>query len=420
MNQEVENRNKTGNLGVVDGPLATEIADISQEFLDGDGPLATFRLTGHYTRRKAIGKDVVLWDEEVPGFGLRLLVSGRKSWIVRYRDRQTRRYETLGCPPEMTLTTARRIARQKVAEVRLRGLPLPPPRGARGGETFAEVAEELMVSLARRWKPITAKCARYDLRGRLLPFFGDIPIGEIARSDINRWRDSLASRGGTFNRNLPTLSALMQEAEAFGYRRTGSNPCRGIARYKFKKKERFLSMAEYRRLAGVLDEAKGKMPVAVSLVWLLIFTGARVGEISGLRWEWVKGERAFLPDSKTGAKVIYLNAPARAVLAGIGEGKKKGLVFPSRRSAEAPFSLSNSWSTLRARAGLSDVRIHDLRHSFASVAIRDGISLTLISRLLGHALPETTERYAHLADDAVTEAADRVCRAIASGLGIGA
>lgn len=95
-------------------------------------------------------------------------------------------------------------------------------------------------------------------------------------------------------------------------------------------------------------------------------------------------------------------------------------MFASRRSVEIPFSLSNSWITLRARAGLSDVRIHDLRHSFASVAIRDGISLTLISRLLGHALPETTERYAHLADDAVSEAADRVCGAIATSLGMAA
>jgi integrase len=101
-------------------------------------------------------------------------------------------------------------------------------------------------------------------------------------------------------------------------------------------------------------------------------------------------------------------------------GKCEGLIFPSRRLAERSFSVPKSWTALRAKAGLQDVRLHDLRHSFASVAIRDGISLTLISRLLGHALPETTERYAHLADDAVTEAADRVCGAIAAGLGIAA
>lgn len=400
--------------------MTAKSVDISQGFSSSDGQLATIRLTGHHARRKSMGKDVVLWDDEVTGFGLRFQVSGRKSWIVRFRDRQARRYHTLGSPPEMTVTTARRIARQKIAEAKLRGLPMPASRGARDDQTFAEVAEELMVSVSRRWKPITTKFVRYGLVGRLLPFFGDIPIAAIARSDVNRWRDSLASRGGVFNRNLPTLSSLMQEAEAFGYRKSGSNPCRGMARYKVKRKERFLSMAEYRRLAGVLDQAKAEMAVAVPLVWILIFTGARVGEMAGLRWEWVKGERVFLPDSKTGAKVVYLNAPARAVLQRLGAGKQEGLVFPSRRSAEIPFSLSNSWITLRARAGLSDVRIHDLRHSFASVAIRDGISLTLISRLLGHALPETTERYAHLADDAVSEAADRVCGAIATSLGMAA
>jgi integrase len=420
MNQKAEDWNKTGIMRVVDGPVVTEITEFLKEFSDDDGSLATMRLTGHHARRKSPPSDVVYWDDEVPGFGLRLLSSGRKSWIVRYRDRQIRRYETIGCPPEMTITTARRIARQKVAETRLRGLPLPPSRGVPEGETFSEVAEELMVSLSRRWKPVTAKGARNDLRNRFVPFFGDIPIASIARSDVNRWRDSMASRSGSFNSCLPILSALMQEAEVFGYRRSGSNPCRGVARYKRKSKERFLSTAEYRQLAGVLEDAKGEMPVAVPLVWLLIFTGARVGEISGMRWEWVKGERIFLPDSKTGAKVLYLNAPARAVLDRLSAGGRAGLIFTSPRSSARPFNLSPSWTVLRARAGLTDVRIHDLRHSFASVAIRDGISLTMISRLLGHALPETTERYAHLADDAVTEAADRVCGSIAAGLGIAA
>lgn len=418
MNQQLENWNKPGISGVANGPLATEPPEIWEQIFSDDGELATNRLTGYDTRRKTPEKDVVLWDEEVPGFGLRMLASGRKSWIVRYRDRATRHYLTLGTPPSMTIATARRIARQKVAEVRLRGLPLPTPRGARSGETFAEVADELIVSLSRRWKASTIKGARCDLRNKLLPFFGDTAISEIAKADVNRWRDSMALHSGAFNRSLPILSALMQEAEAFGYRRTGSNPCRGIARYKRKSKERFLSMAEYRRLAEVLEDARGAKPVAVHFIWLLIFTGARVGEIAGMRWEWVKGERVFLPDSKTGAKVLYLNAPARAVIDQVRTGRREGFVFPSRRSAERSFDVSQSWTLLRAKAGLKDVRLHDLRHSFASVAIRDGISLTLISRLLGHALPETTERYAHLADDAVTEAADRVCGAIAAGLGM--
>ena len=407
-----------GILGGADGCEATEMPDIWGEFPTTDGLVATIRLTGHHARGKAPANDMVLWDSEVPGFGLRLLPSGGKSWIVRFRDRQTRRYVTIGHPPEMTVMAARRIARQQVADVRLKGLPLPPTRPAYEGATFLQVADELLASVARRWKPVTTAGARNDLRARLLPFFGEMQIASIAGADVMRWRDSFGSRGGLFNSTLPIMSALMQEAEAFGYRSCGSNPCRGVARYKRKARERFLSIAEYRRLAAVLEAAKSEMPVAVPFVWMLIFTGARCSEIAGMRWEWVKEERVFLPDSKTGTKVLYLNAPARGVLDQLDTRKGTGLVFMSPRSSERSFDLWTSWVALRTRAGLDDVRIHDLRHSFASVAIRDGISLTMISRLLGHALPETTERYAHLADDAVNEAADRVCSSIAAGLGL--
>jgi len=316
----------------------------------------------------------------------------------------------------MTVATARRIARQKAAEARLVGLPTPQPRPAGEGVTFAQVADELMFALARRWKPATAYSNQQYLKRKILPFFGDMPIASIVRSDVLRWRDNFASLGGAFNRSLPVLSVLMQEAEVFDYRRQGANPCKGIARYKRKRMERFLSIAEYRRLFEVLSSAEVEMPVAVPLIRLLVLTGARVGEIAGMRWEWVKGTRVFLPDSKTGAKVIYLSAPARSVLDSLG-CKGRGLVFPSSRTIGKPFNISPTWQVLRRRAGLLDVRLHDLRHSFASLAIRDGISLTVISRLLGHALPETTERYAHLADDSVSDAARRVCRAIATGLG---
>lgn len=162
------------------------------------------------------------------------------------------------------------------------------------------------------------------------------------------------------------------------------------------------------------------MPQSAALLRLLIATGARVGEITGLRWEWVKEARIFLPDSKTGAKVIYLNAPASAVLEGLRKDNRQGLAFPSPRNPDKPINITPDWHVIRQRAGLGDLRLHDLRHSFASLAIRNGISLTIISRLLGHAVPETTERYAHLADDSISEAADRVSSFLAQGLGVAA
>lgn len=355
----------------------------------------------------------------MPGFGLRCFASGAKSWVIRYRDRSARRLKTIGHPPDLDVHRARRTAQALIAAAELDGLPLPEDKQSREQILFREVAEELIGALARSWKSSTLKRNQDALRRELLPAFGEMPVMTILKPDVVRWRDNMASRPHAFNRALPVLSMLMQEAERFGYRKPSSNPCRLIPRYPTTKKERFLSHREYRSLAAVLKDAEGEMAQAVAIIRLLIYTGARSGEITGLRWEWIKPPRIFLPDSKTGAKVILLNAPARAVLERVGQGtsEREGLVFPNS-AGTAPMNIQPHWIALRARAGLRDMRLHDLRHSFASVAIREGISLVQIGRLLGHALPETTERYAHLADDDVAQAAERVSSAIAAGLGL--
>lgn len=395
-----------------------QVAKFDQLILSANRPSGHAKLTGHHARRKAPSKDTILWDSEVPGFGIRMRASGSKSWIVKFSDRTQRRFVTLDQAHAMSVAAARAEAKKLVAAAQTAGLPSPHQPIPGAGLTFAAAVDELLSSLARRWKPSTVSTNRAYVRRVLIPFFGEMPIATIQRSDVARWRDSLVATGGTFNRAVPVLSIVMQEAEAFGYRQHASNPCRGIARYKRKKMERFLSMAEYRALGNVLREAEREMPQAVALLRLLIATGARVGEITGLRWEWVKEARIFLPDSKTGAKVLYLNAPARAVLDGLRTDCREGLVFPSPYNASKPVKIGPQWQEIRQRAGLGDLRLHDLRHSFASLAIRNGISLTIISRLLGHALPETTERYAHLADDSISEAADRVCSVLARGLGV--
>lgn len=397
-----------------------QVAEISTAFSSNQISSNNEKLTGHHVRRKAPRRDTILWDSEVPGFGIRMRTSGAKSWIVKFSDRAQRRFVTLGQPPAMDVRKARAEAKKLVAAAQTVGLPCAAGKASGEGLTFAKATAELLPFLARRWKPSTVKTNSSYLQRTLIPFFGDMPMATIQRTDVARWRDSLAARGGTFNRAVPVLSILMQEAEAFGYRQHASNPCRGIARYKRRKMEHFLSIAEYRGLGNVLQEVEGEMPQTVALLRLLIATGARLGEIASLRWEWVKEARVFLPDSKTGAKVIYLNTPARDVLEGLGKDGRQGLVFPSPHNPNKPIKIWSDWQEIRQRAGLGDLRLHDLRHSFASLAIRQGISLTIISRLLGHALPETTERYAHLADDSISEAADRVCSVLAQGLGVAA
>ena len=152
---------------------------------------------------------------------------------------------------------------------------------------------------------------------------------------------------------------------------------------------------------------------------LLIYTGAVRGEIEGLRWEWIQPPRIMLPDSKTGAKIIYLNSQAKAVIEAMPDRAEIGLVFPSPR-ADRGIDLTIAWNAIRRHAALPDVRLHDLRHSLASVAIVDGMSLVVIGKLLGHALAETTERYAHLADEAIADAAKRVSGSLARCLGLAA
>ena len=354
----------------------------------------------------------------VPAFGLRFRPSGHKSWIVRYRERGLDKYQTLGTTSDTTVRQARKMATGILRRVALDGLPQKPVRGAAQDLTFEEFAPDFIRCCKSRWKDSTTRRNQQALVLDILPTFGPLSIASARPADVSKWRDAMASKPARFNRAVPVLSAMFQQAQVMGYRTRGSNPCKGVARYKRKLPERYLSLAKYRSLGAVLSGAEDDLPEAVPIIRLLIYTGARVGEITSLRWEWVKPPRIFLPDSKTGAKIIYLNAGARDVLDGRRQGQTDGLIFPARRKPLMPYDPAKAWVTLRERAGLHDLRLHDLRHSFASLAIRNGYGLSVSGKLLGHTLPESTARYAHLADDVVSEAASRVCASIAQKMGL--
>lgn len=401
--------------GVPDGYLVTE----NRPFVQRESPLQSLvRLSGHTVRRKPPKTDEVLWDSELPGFGLRCSPTGRKTWVVRFRERMIKRQVTLGDARKVPVLQARTKARQRLAANALDGLPSRQATRLRPDLTLEDFAEEFVSLQSRHWKPRTHKRSLHAIKRQILPVLGCLPVKDIARSDIARWRDGLAAKPGLFNRALPVLSSMCKLAETLKLRRKGSNPCRNTSCYPTKPIERYLSGGEYRALAEALQCAEREMPHVVGVIRLLLFTGARVGEIASLRWEWIKGSRIALPDSKTGPRIVYLNRQAQAVLADFRCDCTTGEVFPGMARERGEMPVQKAWRELRLKAGLPDVRLHDLRHSFASVAIRDGISLTVIGRLLGHALPETTARYAHLADDAVSEAADRVCGSIAAKLGV--
>ena len=189
-----------------------------------------------------------------------------------------------------------------------------------------------------------------------------------------------------------------------------------MKRYKERKRERFLSPEETERLGEVLREAEAEMPSAVAAIRLLLLTGCRLSEIQFLRWEYVKGDCIELPDAKTGGRVVPLGPEARAVLSALPHEDGNPWVITGKLPGSHLTDLQRPWRRIRERAGLEDVRIHDLRHSFASRALALGESLTMIGKLLGHTQVQTTARYAHLARDSIQNAAARITGSIGGNL----
>ncbi len=222
------------------------------------------------------------------------------------------------------------------------------------------------------------------------------------------------------NRCLALLSKMLNLAEAWGLRPDGSNPTRHVAKYRERKVERFLSNVEFARLGTVLEEAArtGEHASVVAAIRLLILTGARRDEILSLRWEHVDFERGCLrlPDSKTGAKTIPLGAPALELLADLPRLNDNPYVLPGARPGRHYVGLGKAWRRLRAKAELPDVRLHDLRHSYASVGAGQNESLHVIGALLGHRDTASTQRYAHLSDDPMRAAADRISGHLAAAM----
>ena len=344
-------------------------------------------------------RGLTVYDKKLRGFGLKVAPDGTKTFIVRTARRTGSESVILGTTNKLTAAEARR---QAVAELEA------AKTDHFNGPLFRDHAEQFMRRQARRWKPSTQENNRHLLRRYLLPFFADMRVSDITPADVRRWFDSMSATPGNANRALPVLSVMMTQAELWELRPQGSNPCRKIRRYPAKLRERFLSLEELKRLGFVLDHADDTQ--AAAAIRLLVFTGARSSEITGLKWDWIRGTRAVLPDSKTGPKTIQLPPPARAVLESLP--RDSAYVFPHPTGSGPMRDLKYRWPKLRALAGLNDVRLHDCRHTYASHAVMNGLDLYTVGRLLGHADTASTERYAHLADEHVRKAAGRISRIV--------
>ena len=347
-------------------------------------------------------------DGKLRGFGVRVLPSGRKRFFVHCQHRGERVWKIVGDAAAMSVVDARSRAVETLAAIR-RGedVALQP-----GGALFEAVAETVLQRHERLWKASTLKVNRVYLRNQLMPHFAGRRIADIDPRDVRNWFAALRATPAAADRSMPVLSVIMKEAEAMGLRPEGSNPCRGIRRYRRKGRERFLTDREMRRLGAALSHHADRQPLAVAAIRLLLLTGCRKGEILTLRWSDYREGHLFLRDSKTGPRTVWLSEPARKVLHGLERSNR--WVFPARRGDRPRDGdwLDHFWWKLRAEADLDDVRLHDLRHTHASIALRQGETVLAIGRLLGHASPETTLKYAHPADDMAMDAAETVGAAL--------
>ncbi|MCY3824194.1 MAG: site-specific integrase [Nitrospinae bacterium] len=360
--------------------------------------------------------DAVFWDRELAGFGVRVYTTGRKVYVVQSRGPWGPKRVTLGRQGELSCDEARKQAALVIDRVKRGEEPEPgPPKVA---PTVAGLAERFMRDHAEtRCKPDTTRSYRSLLGNHVEPALGGMALEEVGRAEVAALHHGLRETPVTANAALGLLSKMFRMAEAWGLVSAGSNPCRGLRRYRTRKRERFLTQEEFRRLGRALsdlEEAGRTWAPAVAAIRLLALTGCRRSEILDLHWDDVDrttGE-IRLKEAKAGPRMVPLTKPVLSVLDAIPRSPDDTWVFPAGNGKGRLGSLSYYWEAVRERAGLDDVRIHDLRHSYASRALALGESLSAIGRLLGHRHVVSTARYAHLMRDAEKAAAARVGESI--------
>lgn len=377
-----------------------------------------------------------IWDAELPGFGVKILPSGVKTYVVHYRvdgGRKAKKREfTIGRHGVFTPDQAREEASKVLASARLGRDPQSQRVVTRNTLSVQELCEEYLAYGVGAKKPSTIKIDTYNINRHIVPLLGDERIDRVTRKLIERFRDDVASgvtarrsngprrrdesmaRGGkgAATRTLGLLGAIFQYAVDQGYRQ--DNPVRGVKRFPDKRCDRFLSGAEIARLSEAI-EACDVSVYAKTIIRVLMMTGARKGEIEQLQWREVDfaGGYLRLDDSKTGQKVIPIGPDVLELLKQTVRIEGERYVFPSLKVPGRPYvGTKKAWEIIREHAGMPDLRLHDLRHTFASLAVSQGASLPMIGKLLGHKDSKTTERYAHLQADPLRSLAATVAQAI--------
>ncbi len=373
-----------------------------------------------------------LWDSQLPGFcvralkhtksyGMKTVVNGKQKWV------------TIGQHGPFTPDQARTKALELLSKAK-RGEDIgKPPVPEVGKHTVAELCARYLSDYARPSKKVSSvRMDEKNIKNHVIPLVGGLAVEDVTYSHIDRLKIDIAAgktaptdpvkqikaQGGgsavtggkgASNRTLALLSKMFNLAVKWGLRPDGTNPVKGITKFQEQAKERFLNNEEIQKLGTALSEMEEKRPIFVAAIRLLILTGARSGEIQTLKWDYVDTQRAIItfPDSKTGKKSIPLSTEVLNVLGNLKRIDGNPYVLPGYRHEAYLVNLRKPWKELCGETGLQNVRIHDLRHTFASVVAGNGTSLSVIGTLLGHKRSSTTERYAHLTNEHVARASQQ-------------
>ncbi|ATW05728.1 tyrosine-type recombinase/integrase [Sphingorhabdus sp. YGSMI21] len=357
------------------------------------------------------------------GFGIRHYASGRNVYIVQTRMGGKLRTVTLGPASVLTRTQATQVARMVLAHARMGENPATNRKRIRSAPRYTDFLDEFWEKWASRWSPKT-----YDINGGyrrlyLQNAFAELCIDELNEEHVTRWFAEVNRQTGpgAANMALGLLSLMLNKAEAWGYRLENTNPCRVVRMNRRRQCERFLTHEELARLGLVLARARdgdhAMRSLAAKAATLLLLTGCRRGEILGLHWQDIHGTRIKLRHGKTGPRMVWLGNEARAIIDTIPRYEKIPWMFwntPYRRPMRA---IDTFWRQFREQAGLPGLRVHDLRHTFASHAAMNKETLPMIGRLLGHASVQSTARYAHMDDEHVLDAAGQIGAAVEKMIG---
>jgi integrase len=347
----------------------------------------------------------------VRGFGVRVTANGVRSFTLRYRPKQGghQRRLTIGSFPSWSTAAAREEAKRLKREVDGGGDPVGEQQQVRSAPTMADLAERFLADYLPRKRPSTQRVYRQQITADILSTFGNQKVATVTHADVDRFHHAMRNRPTHGNRTLAVLSRMFSLAVRWGWRL--DNPCKGVERFGENKRRRYLTGPELTRLSAALTELRDQG--AANAVRLLLLTGARRGELLAAKWADIDLEAKIWtkPAATTKQKTLHeipLSEAACRLLAEMRAQAEEDAkyLFPARGGGHRPH-INEAWIRLRKAAKLDGVRLHDVRHTYASILASAGLSLPVIGSLLGHSTPMMTQRYAHLTADPLRQATER-------------